>query len=577
MDTHRILISGLLWSSLLLAAVIVRGQTPDYSELARDASNNGKHEEAASLYTKAIELRPSYSLYSLRAFEYEELGKLDLALADRNKVIELKPYSLDKALEQRGKLYVHMGKYDLAVDDFTRELSISPRRTRVYNYRAEAYLIMGKPDLAYSDFVSFVNSGNTEDGFLTNAIFVAYLSLRKSGKAAEAKKFIDEVEEIDPAQFGAKVARFFKGDLTAAQLLADPNGDPASGHLYVGEMLLLGGDAAAAAEHFRYVRDKGIKYTFVYDLAVAELNRMPAPSSVARRNAEVLAANGWRLANNGDPQGAMASFARAIEIDPTDANAYIGRAFVYGFLMSKYDLAQADLDQALKLAPDDTMALANRSEVFLHLGETDKALADTNKLVSLRSNLSGSYLFRAQVRVRQLKFDLAIADYNKAISLDPKDPWSYRYRAFAEFANAQNADAIKDAVAALTMGITAHSDGGMGTLVIGYLALQKLGKRSEADALVKNWVTVLKAKEWSTGIINYINGDETAEQLLARADSNAMLTRFHTYIGEVLLAKGQASAAGPYFVWTYNNGDKDTNEYSLAMREIVRLALPNSK
>lgn len=253
----------------------------DYSERARDASSNGNHEESVRLYTKAIELKPFDALYSLRSREYEELGKLDLALADMDKVIELKPYALYKAIERRGKLYVHMGKYDLAVADFNNVLTTNPQRFRIYEYRAEAYLIMGKPDLAYADVVKLLQSDDPEDGSVSDAIYVGYLSLRKSGKKAEAKALIDEAApQFTPERFEAKIAFFLKGDLTAAQLLAAQPDDQSWAHFFIGEVLLLEGNKSAAAEHLRFMLDKGTKYTWEYDLAAAELNRILAAKPV---------------------------------------------------------------------------------------------------------------------------------------------------------------------------------------------------------------------------------------------------------------------------------------------------------
>jgi len=564
--------TGFIICLALLFVVTARsvcGQT-DYAELAREASLNGKHEEAVTLYTKAIEAKPYDALYSLRANEYQELGKLDLALADRTKVIELKPFSLEKALEQRGKLYVHMGKYDLAVADYKQALSIRPSRTRILNYLAEAHLIMGRPDLAYLDFNLFLLSEKTDDGFLANAIPVAYLSLRKFGKNELAKKFIsEEVPKFELTGYDAQLARFLNGDMTAAQLLADTNG-AVGAHFYIGEMLLLDGDTAGAAEHFKFVRDNGTKYTFAYDLAVAELSRIPAPKSVARRNAEVLASNGWGLNSKNDREGAIASFTRAIEIDPNFAHAYTGRGTMY-FYLSKYDLALADFDRSLKLDPDDTMTLANRSSTYLAIGEIGRALADANRLVSLDPNKSGYFEYRGQAYLRQGKFDLSIADYAKAASLDPKDPWPVKRRAFAEFAAGQYPAAHKDASAAIAMDLTKDSDGGNGTIVIGYLALARQGKRAAADAFLKDNVTRVFVKQWSSGIINYINGDATEDELFALPDADHAQTRYRTYVAEVLLAKGQAAAAKRHLAWVSKNGFPNCDEYILAKIELARL------
>jgi len=338
-------------------------------------------------------------------------------------------------------------------------------------------------------------------------------------------------------------------------------------------MLLLGGDAAAAAEHFKFARENAPKFSFAYEMAVAEIGRLPAPKSTARRNAEVLTANGRQLRDKGDLNGAIASYARAIEIDPTYFYAYFERGNTYGFFLSNYPAALADYGQVLRLEPNDRMTLCNRSVIYLAVGELAKAFADADMAVSLKPDDAGTYLYRARALLRQAKFDLAIADYSKAISLDPKDPWHVRSRGFAEYVAGQYAAAYKDSAAALTMGMTKEFDGGQGAVVIGYLALLRQGKRAEADAFVANSLQSLKANLWSTGVINYINGVVTAEQLFAEPDTDHRQTRYRTYIAEILLANGKPDAAKPHLIWVYQAFDRVPDEYLLATLEIARLAL----
>lgn len=268
---------------LLACLTIVQGihaQTFDeYYEKASEASRKGNHEEAIVFYTKAIELNPFDSLYSLRAMEYQELGKLELALADMNKAVDLSDSHYSE-VESRGLLYLDMGKYDLALADFAKVLTLQPHRFRSYNHRSWAYLMWGKPDLAYAEVVKFLNSKDPYDGGDTaRAIFVGYLSLRKAGKTEEAKKYIDKwAPQFKPDSWDGMIALFLQGAITPAQLLAAQTQDQSWAHFYIGEMLLLAGDRATAEGHFKAMKDTGVKYSFEYDMAVVELNRIKSIS-----------------------------------------------------------------------------------------------------------------------------------------------------------------------------------------------------------------------------------------------------------------------------------------------------------
>ena len=66
----------------------------------------------------------------------------------------------------------------------------------------------------------------------------------------------------------------FRGDIgPGLAITAAPDGD-ADGPFFVGEFHLLGGDAHAAAEHFRRAVATGDETSLAYDCARAELERL---------------------------------------------------------------------------------------------------------------------------------------------------------------------------------------------------------------------------------------------------------------------------------------------------------------
>ncbi|MBR1637774.1 MAG: tetratricopeptide repeat protein [Treponema sp.] len=85
----------------------------------------GKFEEAAKCWEKAVTLDPSYFLaYAYLAGNYDDLGKFDLALENYHKVIETNPKYF-YAYESTAILEYHAGNYKNAVAYFSKANSYS--------------------------------------------------------------------------------------------------------------------------------------------------------------------------------------------------------------------------------------------------------------------------------------------------------------------------------------------------------------------------------------------------------------------------------------------------------------------
>lgn len=98
--------------------------------------------------------------------------------------------------------------------------------------------------------------------------------------------------------------------------------------------------------------------------------------------------------------------------------------------MEEYGRALTAADMAIKYLPKkdvDYVAFAYsiRANVYLHLEDTVKALADFTAAVRLKPEETKPYEDRAQVYYELEKYDLADADYRKMIELKPGDVMGY--------------------------------------------------------------------------------------------------------------------------------------------------------
>ena len=86
--------------------------------------------------------------------------------------------------------------------------------------------------------------------------------------------------------------------------------------------------------------------------------------------------------NLNKPEKALKDFNRAIDIDPSRADAYLGRANTLSTL-GRYAEALPDYDRALEIDPKLANAYANRGSAHSHTGQYKKAIADYEKALEL--------------------------------------------------------------------------------------------------------------------------------------------------------------------------------------------------
>jgi tetratricopeptide (TPR) repeat protein len=205
--------------------------------------------------------------------------------------------------------------------------------------------------------------------------------------------------------------------------------------------------------------------------------------------------NAYRAKN--DFEHALASYSKAIVINPRHAYAYNNRGRVY---WEKKDYEQAIADQTK--AAEVTTAPAIKAHAYYNLGvvyrdknELDRAIAQYSKALDLKTGETEvnvrAYLNRAVAYISKMEYDRAVADLSKAIEISPKraviyyqragvlstkgDP--YHERAWACFKAGKAAQGLADVQKSLAL-----RPKDARTLDTRGLILEALGKREEAIA-----------------------------------------------------------------------------------------------
>lgn len=130
---------------------------------------------------------------------------------------------------------------------------------------------------------------------------------------------------------------------------------------------------------------------------------------------------GIRLYDEGMYDEAIVSFNKAITLDPTLDEAFIGRGTIYGHKMM-LDLAISDFNQALKIKNDSFKAYTGRGIIYLYKRNIDKAILDFSKAIELKPDHAAAYCSRAVAYVQKKEFEKASEDIKKAQSLGLQIP-----------------------------------------------------------------------------------------------------------------------------------------------------------
>ena len=139
------------------------------------------------------------------------------------------------------------------------------------------------------------------------------------------------------------------------------------------------------------------------------------PRTVAEHNNHAIA-----LAIKGDLIGAIAELSLALKLAPQDSIALYNRGNFY-FRLGDIDRAIADFTEVIRVKPNFALALMNRGTAYSNQGRLDEALADLNAAEQLRVDNFLIFYNRAVVHGRRREFDLAIADFDSTLRLKPND------------------------------------------------------------------------------------------------------------------------------------------------------------
>jgi lipoprotein NlpI len=132
--------------------------------------------------------------YFDRGLDYTQKNQIDLALADINAAIQLKPDSVFGYTE-RGLIYASKSQFPQAIADLTKAIDLRPKYRRTYIYRIETYSAMKDENDAIADCTTLIGIDPTD----TSALVLRAQYYRRFGKFDLA--IADATSSIQAATF----------------------------------------------------------------------------------------------------------------------------------------------------------------------------------------------------------------------------------------------------------------------------------------------------------------------------------------------------------------------------------------
>ena len=193
---------------------------------------------------------------------------------------------------------------------------------------------------------------------------------------------------------------------------------------------------------------------------------------------------GVAYGHKGQHDKAISDYSKAIEINPRHAFAYYNRGLIYGKHKGQHEQAISDFTKAIEIDSRHADAYYNRGTAYGHKGQHDKAISDYSRAIGINPRYAEAYYKRGYSHGEKGQFDKAIADYSRAIEIDSRHADAYINRGFTYYTKGQFDKAIADYSKALE--INPRHGLAYGNRIVAYI---------EKEEYEKAWDDVNKAQD----------------------------------------------------------------------------------
>lgn len=249
-----------------------------------------------------------------------------------------------------------------------------------------------------------------------------------------AIRIYDELLKTHPENANMRLARGFglsvRQDFVAA--LAD-----------LEEVIRINPDSAPAY----YLRGLVRQQTGHFEAALADFNRA---NDLNPDDSDTLVGRAYSRMLREDQAKSLPKLTTQTQFLPCDAQ-YPENSFTRFHSQEVAEQVLTDLNEAIRLNPDNSRAYCYRAYYWCGLGEVDQSLADSDESIRLNAEYWPVYLNRARMRALRHRWDEAVADYERLIELNPNSIEAHYERAIIFWKRELIDQALADVDAAINL------------------------------------------------------------------------------------------------------------------------------
>lgn len=334
----------------------------------------GEHTRALEDFDTCLRMAPEINIpvYRARSESYFSLGKEAEAIKDLLKVIRAEPE--DKQLRIRlVDIYIERNAYKEALELCKQGLRIYKEDTEFKLKRAEVYIAAGAPALAWTDLGEIEAHEGQQDQYF----FLKGQILDSLGRIPEAIACFEKSLAKSPKQFEAWIflgglylkKQAFPEALQAATSAQKLNKDFPESYLL------------SARAHYEMAK---------HFACIADLERY---ENRGGKLSEAWLLKGFVLLERDRISEAQRAFDKAVQVNPTSADAFLGRGNAY-LLSSQFAKALTAYEKALDISPRLGVAIFNKGVALKKLGKDELAFEAWEKAAKLQHPKAETYLRR---------------------------------------------------------------------------------------------------------------------------------------------------------------------------------------
>ena len=147
---------------------------------------------------------------------------------------------------------------------------------------------------------------------------------------------------------------------------------------------------------------------------------------------------------------ALVFFKKAKKYIPNFANIYANTGNIY-LMIGDDEKALEEFNTAIKLKAGITTAHTNRATILLRKDQLEDALIDCNIALKIDPEFVEAYITRGNIHLRRKEYQMAIADFTQALRIEPDRFEAFLNRGIALMKTGDYGKALKDITQALVI------------------------------------------------------------------------------------------------------------------------------